>query len=100
MSYHMPLVIAFSVRQRISFVWGGCMLFRAQHMRDDSHGIIKARWWCREGRRREGRRLCTGQQAGPWVPGGAGAGRAMRVRVQAASVSCPALWLTCPAGLV
>ncbi|KDD75227.1 hypothetical protein H632_c797p1, partial [Helicosporidium sp. ATCC 50920] len=28
-SYHLPLVVAFSIQPRISFVWGGCMLFRA-----------------------------------------------------------------------
>jgi hypothetical protein len=28
MAYHLPLVIAFSIKQRTHFVWGGCMLFR------------------------------------------------------------------------
>ncbi|GAB4823475.1 hypothetical protein N2152v2_010521 [Parachlorella kessleri] len=47
MSYHLPLVIAFSVRQvpppqRIEFVWGGCQLFRLASMQEDTHGLLKA----------------------------------------------------------
>lgn len=38
--YHLPLVIAFSVRQRTSFVWGGCMLLPLADLRSDAHGIM------------------------------------------------------------
>ncbi|BDA40970.1 hypothetical protein COCOBI_01-6250 [Coccomyxa sp. Obi] len=38
--YHLPLVIAFSVRQCTSFVWGGCMLLPLADLRSDAHGII------------------------------------------------------------
>lgn len=41
LSYHLPLVIAFSLRQRTSFVWGGCMLFRTADLRADSQGLLK-----------------------------------------------------------
>ncbi|EIE26447.1 hypothetical protein COCSUDRAFT_58985 [Coccomyxa subellipsoidea C-169] len=38
--YHLPLVIAFSVRQRTSFVWGGCMLLPLADLRSDANGIM------------------------------------------------------------
>ena len=40
--YHLPLLIAFSVRQSTSFVWGGCMLFPLKSMAHDSYGIMQA----------------------------------------------------------
>ena len=41
--YHLPLVTAFSVAQRVSFVWGGCMLLpRAGLAVDDTAGIMRA----------------------------------------------------------
>ena len=43
LSYHLPLVIPFSVRQRTQFVWGGCMLFRAAEVQGDARGILKVR---------------------------------------------------------
>lgn len=42
LSYHLPLLVAFSIRQRIDFVWGGCMLFRAADLRSDRHGVLAA----------------------------------------------------------
>ncbi len=39
--YHLPLLIAFSVSQNTSFVWGGCMLFPLQAMVHDSYGIMQ-----------------------------------------------------------
>ena len=39
--YHLPLLIAFSVCSRTAFVWGGCVLMRAEGLRSDSHGILK-----------------------------------------------------------
>jgi len=41
--YHLPLLIAFSVSQNTSFVWGGCMLFPAVHMVNDTYGIMQVR---------------------------------------------------------
>ena len=41
MAYHLPLVIAFSLRPRIQFVWGGCMLLPLQLLRPDHFGILK-----------------------------------------------------------
>ena len=41
LSYHLPLLIAFSMRQRTQFVWGGFMLFPLAAMLDDRHGIMK-----------------------------------------------------------
>ncbi len=41
--YHLPLLIAFSVSQNTSFVWGGCMLFPAAHMVNDTYGIMQVR---------------------------------------------------------
>ena len=92
LSYHLPLVIAFSIRcrlvplvpqplallsserlcpgsrlhavmltcllhcrQRISFVWGGCMLFPSDALKKDVHGIVKVwqpeahRAYCEDG---------------------------------------------------
>ena len=40
--YHLPLLIAFSVSQTTSFVWGGCMLFPLESMTNDSYGIMHA----------------------------------------------------------
>lgn len=34
-------MIAFSIRQCISFVWGGCMLFRRADLVDDTYGILQ-----------------------------------------------------------
>ncbi|KAK9803984.1 hypothetical protein WJX72_010372 [[Myrmecia] bisecta] len=42
MVYHLPLLIAFSIRQHTQFVWGGCMLFPLQDMRSDRYGIMQA----------------------------------------------------------
>ena len=42
LSYHLPLVIGFSLRDTTQFVWGGCMLFRSQDLRNDEFGIQKA----------------------------------------------------------
>lgn len=39
--YHLPLLVAFSVSQNTSFVWGGCMLFPAAHMCRDTYGIMQ-----------------------------------------------------------
>ena len=36
----MLVSIAFSVRQRTSFVWGGCMLLPLADLRSDRHGIM------------------------------------------------------------
>ena len=41
MAYHLPLVIAFSLRPRIQFVWGGCMLLPLQLLRPDRLGILQ-----------------------------------------------------------
>lgn len=41
LSYHLPLVVPFSVKERTEFVWGGCMLFRAAEMRGDARGILR-----------------------------------------------------------
>ena len=40
--YHLPLVIAFSVRQRVSFVWGGCMLLPRADLAGGKAGIMRA----------------------------------------------------------
>lgn len=42
MAYHLPLLIALSIRQHSNFVWGGCMVFRAETLRSDTIGIVKA----------------------------------------------------------
>ena len=42
LAYHLPLVIAFSLRERTHFVWGGCMLFRGDDMRSDVLGFLKS----------------------------------------------------------
>ena len=41
MAYHLPLIIAFSLRPRTQFVWGGCMLLPLQLLRPDRLGILK-----------------------------------------------------------
>ncbi len=41
LAYHLPLIIAFSVRQRTAFVWGGCMLLRLEELRTDKHGVLQ-----------------------------------------------------------
>jgi hypothetical protein len=46
LSYHLPLIVPFSVKERIEFVWGGCMLFRTAEMRHDSRGVLRVRPWC------------------------------------------------------
>jgi hypothetical protein len=42
LAYHLPLVIGFSLNERTHFVWGGCMLFRAEDVRpeDDLLGFL------------------------------------------------------------
>lgn len=44
LAYHLPLVIAFSLRQHTQFVWGGCMLFRKEGLEADipRNGILEA----------------------------------------------------------
>jgi len=42
MAYHLPLLIGVSVGERIRFVWGGCMLFPAEVLREDTIGIVRA----------------------------------------------------------
>ncbi|KAL6776996.1 hypothetical protein ACKKBF_B19795 [Auxenochlorella protothecoides x Auxenochlorella symbiontica] len=42
LSYHLPLVIGFSLSRKTSFVWGGCMLFRSPALRSDSAGLLEA----------------------------------------------------------
>lgn len=42
LAYHLPLLAAFSTRQRIQFVWGGCMVMPLGPLRDDRYGIVKA----------------------------------------------------------
>lgn len=41
LSYHLPLLIAFSLQQKTRFVWGGFMLFRLQDLLTDKYGIMK-----------------------------------------------------------
>ena len=41
LAYHLPLMIAFSVKQHIDFVWGGCMLFSRTDMTEDTYGIMQ-----------------------------------------------------------
>ena len=41
LAYHLPLLVAFSTRQRIQFVWGGCMVLPLEPLRDDRYGIVK-----------------------------------------------------------
>lgn len=41
LSYHLPLLIAFSLQQHTAFVWGGFMLFRLQDMLTDKYRIMK-----------------------------------------------------------
>ena len=44
LSYHLPLLIAFSVAHDAAFVWGGCMLLRMKHLRPgDPSGLLKVR---------------------------------------------------------
>uniref|UniRef100_A0A7S3VJX6 ceramide glucosyltransferase n=1 Tax=Dunaliella tertiolecta TaxID=3047 RepID=A0A7S3VJX6_DUNTE len=41
--YHLALLIPFSAQQRATFVWGGCMLLRADCLRPhDRYGILQA----------------------------------------------------------
>lgn len=42
LSYHLPLVIGFSLGETTQFVWGGCMLLRTQELQQDAMGIQKA----------------------------------------------------------
>lgn len=42
LAYHLPLLIAFSVSQSTSFVWGGCMLFPLESMVHHTFGIMQA----------------------------------------------------------
>jgi hypothetical protein len=41
--YHAPLLIAFSIRQRTSFVWGGCMLMPLHSLKTDEYGFMRVR---------------------------------------------------------
>ena len=41
MAWHWPLLIAFSLRQRIQHVWGGCMLLPLRALRPDRLGILQ-----------------------------------------------------------
>lgn len=41
--YHLPLLIAFSIATRTSFVWGGCMLLRAERLRSRDPDILQVR---------------------------------------------------------
>lgn len=48
--YHLPLLIAFSVRQRTAFVWGGVVMLRMEELprdeggtRHDKYGILEVR---------------------------------------------------------
>ena len=48
LAYHLPLSIGFSIAERTSFVWGGCMLFRAATLAPGhASGIVDA--WRRGG---------------------------------------------------
>lgn len=47
MGWHAVLIIGFSGGQRSTGVWGGCMLFRAQDLLKDRHGLVSA--WCSGG---------------------------------------------------
>ncbi|KAK9804057.1 hypothetical protein WJX73_000030 [Symbiochloris irregularis] len=42
LAYHLPLLIAFSIRQATSFVWGGCMLLPLAALKSDAHVILQA----------------------------------------------------------
>lgn len=50
LSYHLPLVIGFSISRHTSFVWGGFMLFRAAELLSEEFGLIQVRvelaWGC------------------------------------------------------
>lgn len=61
LAYHLPLLAAFSTRQRIQFVWGGCMVMPLGSLRDDRYGIVKVSV--------SARRLCP-QACGVHTPGG------------------------------
>lgn len=44
LAYHLPLIIAFSVAERATFVWGGSMLLRRSALQPcDRHGILQVR---------------------------------------------------------
>eukprot|EP00983_Pelagomonas_calceolata_P037895 1136582-Pelagomonas_calceolata.AAC.2 len=44
--YHLALLIPFSAQQRATFVWGGCMLLRADCLRPhDRYGILQGGSW-------------------------------------------------------
>ena len=61
--YHLPLSIAFTVRRRAPFVWGGCMLLRARELVGDPKGVLKVggfSWgW--------GEKLGTGKMEHGWL---------------------------------
>ncbi len=48
LAYHLPLSIAFAVREHTTFVWGGCMLLPLAALRSDRYGILAA--WNQVGR--------------------------------------------------
>lgn len=60
--YHLPLSIAFTIRRRAPFVWGGCMMLRARELRDDRHGVLKvgARADRRLSKYKEAQHACRG----------------------------------------
>ena len=39
--YHLPLLIAFSVRQQTDFLYGGCMLFPLEPLRSGQYPFIR-----------------------------------------------------------
>lgn len=41
LSYHLPLLIAFSIQQRTRFVWGGFMMFPMRDLLTDRFDIMK-----------------------------------------------------------
>ena len=42
LAYHLPLSVAFAVREHTNFVWGGCMLLPLSCLRSDRYGILAA----------------------------------------------------------
>ena len=42
LAYHLPLSIAFALREHTNFVWGGCMLLPLSDLRSDRIGILAA----------------------------------------------------------
>lgn len=42
LAFHLPLSIGFSTGGATTFVWGGCMMMRAEDWRENSHGLVTA----------------------------------------------------------